>query len=79
MFRPPAGASNPGGISDDDWRAKYEQIKGKLPQYKSMKKELSELEAEGFVLNRTLDILQQQEAELKKTVQKQEQKTGVQV
>lgn len=73
------GGSASGGISDEDWRAKYEQIKAKLPQYKTMKKELSELEAEAFVLNRTVEILQQQEDEMKGVVHKQEQKAGVQV
>eukprot|EP00878_Enallax_costatus_P035206 GHUV01039211.1.p1 GENE.GHUV01039211.1~~GHUV01039211.1.p1 ORF type:complete len:252 (+),score=99.92 GHUV01039211.1:850-1605(+) len=74
-----AGGSITGGISDEDWRAKYEQIKSQLPNYKAMKKELSELEAEAFTLSRTVEILQQQENEMKRAVHKQEQKAGVQV
>eukprot|EP00878_Enallax_costatus_P017239 GHUV01018100.1.p1 GENE.GHUV01018100.1~~GHUV01018100.1.p1 ORF type:complete len:564 (+),score=220.22 GHUV01018100.1:880-2571(+) len=73
-----AGGSITGGISDEDWRAKYEQIKSQLPNYKAMKKELSELEAEAFTLSRTVEILQQQENEMKRAVHKQEQKAGVQ-
>eukprot|EP00775_Hariotina_reticulata_P012912 gene12912-13039_t len=72
------GGSECGGISDEDWRVKYEAIKAKLPSYKAMKKELAELEAEAFVLNRTLDILQQQEQSLRGQVQQLEAQAGVQ-
>lgn len=41
-----AAAAAPGAVSDEEWRSKYEAIKAKLPQYKAMKKELADLEAE---------------------------------
>jgi intraflagellar transport protein 81 len=41
------GAGDDGsGVSDEEWREKYEAIKAQLPVYKAMKKELGELEGE---------------------------------
>lgn len=72
------GTGAAAGVSEADWVSKYEAIKARLPAYKAMKKELGELEAEVFVLNRTQEILQQQEDKLQRAVQKLEQKAGVQ-
>eukprot|EP00879_Flechtneria_rotunda_P024027 GHRR01025449.1.p1 GENE.GHRR01025449.1~~GHRR01025449.1.p1 ORF type:complete len:555 (+),score=232.10 GHRR01025449.1:142-1806(+) len=73
-----AAAADAGGVSDEEWRAKYDSIKAKLPSYKTMKKELGDLEAEVFVLNRTCEVLQQQEQDLQGQIQKLERKAGVQ-
>ncbi|KAF6264768.1 hypothetical protein COO60DRAFT_1654950 [Scenedesmus sp. NREL 46B-D3] len=72
------GGAAAAGVSESDWVSKYEAIKAKLPSYKGMKRELGELEAEVFVLNRTQEILQQQEDTLQRAVQQLEQRAGVQ-
>ena len=41
-----AAGDDGSGVSDEEWRAKYEAIKAQLPAYKAMKKELGELEGE---------------------------------
>lgn len=69
-----------GGLSfsEEDWRAKYESMKSQLPTYKRMKKELGEIESEGAVLARTLEVLREQEANESTAVQKLEKQQGVQ-
>eukprot|EP00798_Chlamydomonas_sp_ICE-L_P015561 gene15561-21655_t len=51
-------------VSDEDWRVKYEGLKANLPQYKKMKKDLGDIEAEVFVLAYTEELLQSQESAL---------------
>ncbi|GMH37032.1 hypothetical protein BSKO_04905 [Bryopsis sp. KO-2023] len=49
------------GVDEEEWRAQYEEVKGKLPTYKQMKRELSDIEAELLVLSRTEEILKERE------------------
>jgi hypothetical protein len=44
-------------ISDAEWQSKYESVRGQLGRFKAAKKELAALEAEAFVLARTLGAL----------------------
>ncbi|KAJ9520183.1 hypothetical protein QJQ45_030110 [Haematococcus lacustris] len=66
-----------GMVSEEEWRAKYEAMKSALPQYKKMKKELGDIEAEVFVLGFTEEVLGAQEAALSGSLKAQEKKQGV--
>ncbi|KIY98888.1 hypothetical protein MNEG_9077 [Monoraphidium neglectum] len=54
------GGCGGGAVSDGEWQAKYEAIKGKLGRFKAMKKELAALEAEVAVAGRTRAVLEAQ-------------------
>ena len=68
-----------GVVSEEEWRTKYESMKSALPQYKKMKKELGDLEAEVFVLAHTEELLVAQEQALLTRVRKIEQQQGIAV
>jgi hypothetical protein len=51
------GGAADGAVSDGEWRGKYEEVKGLLGRFKAAKKELAALEAEAFVLGRTVAVL----------------------
>ncbi|GAX78455.1 hypothetical protein CEUSTIGMA_g5895.t1 [Chlamydomonas eustigma] len=71
------GNSGVGIVSDEEWRQKYESMKSALPQYKKMKKELGDIEAEVFVLAYTEELLQAQEEALNTSIKKTAKKHGV--
>lgn len=66
-----------GMVSEEEWRQKYEAMKAALPAYKKMKKELGDIEAEGFVLAYTEELLAAQEAELQGALKTIERKQGI--
>eukprot|EP00873_Tetraselmis_striata_P043397 jgi/Tetstr1/463661/TSEL_008522.t1 len=65
------------GVSEEEYRAKYAEIKSKLPEYKEKKKLVSDLEGEVQVLERTLEVLGGTERELMAEVQSIEREKGV--
>eukprot|EP00191_Tetraselmis_sp_GSL018_P004730 CAMPEP_0177601210 /NCGR_PEP_ID=MMETSP0419_2-20121207/14113_1 /TAXON_ID=582737 /ORGANISM="Tetraselmis sp., Strain GSL018" /LENGTH=635 /DNA_ID=CAMNT_0019094411 /DNA_START=275 /DNA_END=2182 /DNA_ORIENTATION=+ len=69
--------ANPGGASESDYKAKYAEIKSKLPVYKERKKLMGDLEGELSVLERTLDVLGEKEQELMAEVSQIEREKGV--
>lgn len=66
-----------GVVSEEEWRQKYESMKSALPQYKKMKKELGDIEAEVFVLAYTEELLQEQEGGLNSKLKQTAKKHGV--
>ncbi|KAF8065737.1 IFT81 [Scenedesmus sp. PABB004] len=64
------------GVSDAEWAAKYAEIKAQLPAFKALKQQLADLEAEAFVLQRTLEVLGQQEEELRGRTGGEEPRAG---
>lgn len=64
-------------VSEEEWRQKYESMKSALPQYKKMKKELGDIEAEVFVLAYTEELLMEQEAALNHNLKQTAKKHGV--
>mmetsp|Transcript_9266 Transcript_9266/g.19811 ORF Transcript_9266/g.19811 Transcript_9266/m.19811 type:complete len:706 (+) Transcript_9266:158-2275(+) len=64
-------------VSEEEWRQKYEAMKAALPQYKKMKKELGDIEAEVFVLAYTEELLQQQDQTLSSMIKQIERKQGI--
>lgn len=64
-------------VSEEEWRQKYESMKSALPQYKKMKKELGDIEAEVFVLAYTEELLMEQEAALNSNLKQTARKHGV--
>jgi hypothetical protein len=66
-------------VSEEQWRAKYESLKAALPEYKRMKRQLAELEAEAYVVGRTREVLAEQEAAAQARLEQLERQQGVQV
>ena len=64
-------------LKGEDWKQKYEAVKGKLVRYKKMKKVLDSLNMEAAVLARTESILEGQARNVMGAVAEEEQRAGV--
>jgi len=73
-----AASKAPAGVSEEEYKEKYADIKAKLPEYKDKKKLVGDLEGEVQVLERTLEVLSNTERELMREVQSIEREKGVQ-
>jgi len=64
-------------LKGDEFKHKYDAVKGKLAKYKKMKKELDVVQAENNVLDRTEALLRQQEATVTNKLTETEKARGV--
>eukprot|EP00976_Prorocentrum_cordatum_P067701 1178855-Prorocentrum_minimum.AAC.2 len=74
---PMGGRGGSSMLKGDDWKHKFESVKGKLADYKEKKREIDDMRTEALVLSRTEAILGTQEKAISAQVSHLEKQKGV--